>query len=136
MLHRNEDAHMQSKISFAGNVDETMRESFAAFQQDPINRFKVNVRRTHSAQLRHLLSKPDATDLQTFLYEVWNIESKTYLRSRNLELRIFEKPSASVLSVERLLGQSFIDRDAVTLSELEAALASGDLELHGNYIWG
>ncbi len=127
---------MQGMMFFAGKIDETLRESFAAFQQDPLNRFKVNVRRTRAAQLRQLLSNPDAIDLQTFLYEVWNIESKTFLRSRNLELRILVKPSASVFSVERLFGQLFIDRDAVTLSELEAALASGDLELHGNYIWG
>jgi len=126
---------MQSKMPFVGNIEETMKEAFAAFQQDPLNRFKINVRRTRAAQLRQLLSHPDAIDLQTFLYEVWNIESKTYLHNRNLELRIFERPSASVFSVERLLGQPLIDGD-VTLSELETALASGDLQLHGNYIWG
>jgi hypothetical protein len=127
---------MQSKISFAGHIDETMRVSFIKFQHDPMNRFKVNVRRTRSVQLRQLMSSPDAIDLRTFLYEVWNIESKTYLRSRNLELRIFAKPSATVFSLDRLLGQSLIPEDTVTLSELENALASGDLELHGNYIWG
>ncbi len=68
---------MQSKMPFVGNIKETMKEAFAAFQQDPLNRFKINVRRTRAAQLRQLLSHPDAIDLQTFLYEVWNIESKT-----------------------------------------------------------
>src|SRR6266699_6581011 len=101
MPRRNEDAHMQSKMPFVGNIEETMKEAFAAFQQDPLNRFKMNVRRTRAAQLRQLLSHPDAIDLQTFLYEVWNIESKTYLHNHDIDLRIYEK-------LERLLDENVI----------------------------
>lgn len=122
---------MQNMIFPAVNIDETIKESFATFQQNPLNRFKVNVRRTRAAQLRQLLSNPDAIDLQTFLYEVWNIESKTHLHSRNIDLRICEKPTIFSQSIEQLL-----DENVIMLEELETALASDDLELHGNYIWG
>ncbi len=117
---------MQNTMFPAVNINETIKESFAAFQQNPLNRFIVRVRRTRAAQLRQLLSNPDAIDLQMFLYEVWNSESKTHLDSHDIDLRIYEKQS-----LERLP-----DENVITLEGLEAALASGDLELHGNYIWG
>ncbi len=83
---------MQNMMFPSANIEETTRESFAAFQQNPLNRFKVNVRRTRGAQCRQLLSNPDTIDLQTFLHEVWNIESKTHLHSHNIDLQIFENP--------------------------------------------
>jgi len=121
---------MQNIMLPIANIDETIKESFAAFQQNPLDRFKVNVRRTRADQLRKLLSNSALIDMQTFQYEVWNIENKTYLRSRNINLRIFEGPAVFASTIEQLLGQNM-----VTLPELETALASGDLELHGNYIW-
>jgi hypothetical protein len=122
---------MQRVMVFAGDIDETLRESFTTFQKKPLNSFKVNIRRTRAAQLRQMLSNPDAIDLQTFLYEIWNIESKTYLHGHDIDLRIFEKPTMFSPSLEQLL-----DENVTTLEGLEAALATGDLELHGNYIWG
>src|ERR1700694_5762282 len=113
---------MQHRMVFAGDIDETLRESFAAFQNNPLNSFKISVRRTRGAQLRHFLSDPDAIDLQKFLHEVWNIESKTYLHSHNIDLRIFDKPTMFTRSVEQLL-----DENVITLEELESALAKGDL---------
>ena len=76
-------------------VNDTLKESFKEFQQNPLNNFKVNVRRTRAAQLRQLLSSPEAIDLQTFQDEVWNIENKTHLQSRDIDLRIFEAPTMS-----------------------------------------
>ena len=35
---------MQGMMFFAGKIDETFREFFAAFQRDPLNRFKGTVR--------------------------------------------------------------------------------------------
>ncbi|MGH2497979.1 MAG: hypothetical protein ACRDIV_25030 [Ktedonobacteraceae bacterium] len=85
---------MQGSMFFSGKINEALKESFTEFQQDALNRFKVNVRRTRAAQLRQLLSKPEMMDLKKFQFEVWNIETKTYLRSHNIELRIFDKPFA------------------------------------------
>ena len=42
---------MQNMMFPSANIEETTRELFAAFQQNPLNRFKVNVRRTRAAQL-------------------------------------------------------------------------------------
>ena len=111
-------------------VNDTLKESFKEFQQNLLNNFKVNVRRTRAVQLRQLLSNPEAIDLQTFQDEVWNIENKTHLQSSNIDLRIFEAPTMFAPNVEQLLNQ-----EKVTLPELEIALVSGDLELHGNYVW-
>ena len=110
-------------------ISDTFKKAFERFQQDPLNIFKVNVRRTRADQLRGMLADPEAIDLKTFLYEVWGIENKTYLRGRNIDLMIFER-KRDIFSVERLL-----DAGIIKLPELENALASGDLELHGNYIW-
>lgn len=123
---------MQNSMFPAANIDETLKASFTVFQQDPLNRFKINVRRTRAAQLRQMLANPEAIDLPVFLYEVWNIESKTHLHSHshNFELSIFEKPTIFAQSVEQLLAEN-----RITLEELEDALTSGDLELYGNYIW-
>lgn len=121
---------MQNSMFPAAHIDEALKESFAAFQKDPLRRFQIKVRRTRAAQLRQMLASPEVIDLQTFLYEVWNLESKTYLRSSNRELRIAEKPTMFAQGVEQLLTEK-----KITLEALEEALTSGDLELHGNYIW-
>lgn len=111
-------------------ANDTLRESFIAFRQDPSDTFRVNVRRTRAAQIRRLLSNPESVNLDTFQQEVWNIETRTHLRSRNIDLRIAENPTLMAPSVEQLLSE-----EKITIQELEAALLSGDLELHGNYIW-
>ena len=70
-------------------TDDTLKEAFANFQQDPLNNFKVHVRRVRAAQLRSLLSNPASIDLNTFQNEVWNIESRTRLRENNTDFHIF-----------------------------------------------
>ena len=111
-------------------VDDALKGSFEQFRQDPLNPFRVQVRRTRAAQLRQLLSDSAAIDLPTFQSEVWNIETDTYLRSRNIHFSIFGQSNLMQSSIEQLLQQG-----QVTLPELDTGLTSGDLELHGNYIW-
>lgn len=120
---------MQGMMSFAGNIDETLRAAFAEFQEDSIEGFKVNVRRTRAAQLHRLLSDPEKITLPTFQNEVWNIENRTRLRSRNIDFCIFEKKHL-LPSLEQILRQVNI-----TLQDMAEALTTGDLELHGNYTW-
>lgn len=114
----------------AVQVDDALKEAFDQFRQDPLNTFRVNVRRTRATQLRQLLTNSAAIDVATFQREVWNIETDTYLRSRDIHLSIFGQGSLIHSGVEQLLQQG-----QVTLPELEVALTSGDLELHGNYVW-
>src|SRR6266567_1805098 len=110
-------------------TNEILKESFASFRREPLNTFRVNVRRTRAEQLRLLLSKPESIDLKTFQNEVLNFESGSWLRSRNIHFYIFETRSL-MPDLEEL-----IDQGILTLPGLEQALLSGDLELHGNYIW-
>jgi hypothetical protein len=120
---------MQNMMFPVANINETLKESFAAFREDPLEEFKVNVRRTRASQLHQLLSNPETIDLATFQNEIWNIEIRTRLRRRNIDFFIFEKKNL-LPTIEQLLVQGII-----TLPDLAQALVSGDLELHGNYVW-
>jgi hypothetical protein len=65
-----------------------------------------------------LLSNPDAIDLETFNREVWVFESATYLRGKPINL----------------YDEEAFDLEQIT--DVEKAIESGELELHGNYTWG
>ncbi|GAC1637684.1 MAG: hypothetical protein NVS4B9_30700 [Ktedonobacteraceae bacterium] len=113
------------------NDIDKLRSAYARFQRDPLARFIVNLRRTRAGQLRALLADPGAQlDLDTFEREVWRIEYHTYLKSRKLELQFFYRHYEQTQLLKMMAEQH------LTLSELEKALSSGDLELHGNYIFG
>lgn len=88
------------------------------------------MRRTRAAQLRQLLAEPNIIDLKLFQQEVWKFESNTYLRSHDLHFSLFGLGNQLWPCLEQLL-----EPKKVTLSELESALTSNDLEFHGNYIW-
>lgn len=100
---------------------ENLKEEFAKFQQDPLERLRVKTRQTRAGQLRDLLSKPDGINLDIFNREVWLFESVTYLRGEKLETNIFDDKYNFNLD---------------QIQDFEQALANGELELHGNYMWG
>jgi len=112
------------------NDIDKIRSAYAQFQSDPMARFIVNLRRVRAGQIRALLADPTAVDLETFEREVWRIEHRTYLKSRRLELQIFYKYYEQTQLLKVMAEQH------LSLTELDKALHSGELELHGNCIFG
>jgi MoxR-like ATPase len=115
---------------FTTEIDSKLKQAYEQFQQDRMQRFVVNLRRVRAEQLRTLLSEQETLDAATFDYEIWRLESKTYLHGEDIELKVFDKQNGlSILD-------RTIQRGETTLERLELALSVGDLELHGNYMWG
>lgn len=110
--------------------EEELKRAFEQFIQNPMQCFIVNVRRKRASELRELLSGSHILDTATFEREVWHIESQTYLREREFELQLFDKRYGQ----SRL--EQILRNTNITLEELEHALDTNTLELHGNYIWG
>jgi hypothetical protein len=98
----------------------TLKAAFVQFQQDRADRFFVQLRRKRAEQLRQLLSQPDNITPDMFNREVWVLESETLLRGNHI----------------RLMGTNELTISEEMVAELEQALESGELELHGNYVWG
>jgi hypothetical protein len=90
-------------------------------RRDPRWQFQIQQRRTRAAQLRTLLADPDAVTLDLFNREVWVFASKTLLRGQDIG-------STGLLESMEL--------PAGRIAELQQALNTGELELHGNYMWG
>ncbi|HEX3000427.1 MAG TPA: hypothetical protein VHR86_09365, partial [Armatimonadota bacterium] len=98
---------------------EEIRAAFQQFSQDPMERFRVKLRRKRAEQIRELLSNPQAVDVDTFNREVWVLKTEVRLSGKELKDDLFaDKPGA------------------VTPAELEAALEAGELDYKGNSIWG
>lgn len=96
-----------------------LQAAFAAFREDRLERLRIRVREKRASQLRRLLADSSAIDPRLFDTEVWAIESATVLHGQNLKGKIFnEQQPLSTKQIE----------------ELEQALTSDELELHGNYI--
>ena len=85
-----------------------------------LERFHVWIRRQRAEQLRELLAQPSRLDLETFNHEVWSVETAAYLRG--------EKLAPGELSGKPL--------DSARIGDPGQAFADGELELHGNYMWG
>jgi hypothetical protein len=100
-------------------TDERLKALFTAFEHDPLRCFQVKLRRVRAGQIRRLLANPAAVTLDLFNKEVWDFESRTILNGIGIKGMIFGKG----LTPEKL-------------AELDGALESGQLELHGNYVWG
>jgi hypothetical protein len=100
-------------------TDPRLQQAFEAYRQDPTWRFQVELRRLRAGQIRHLLASPQSVTLDAFNREVWAFESATSLRGRSIKGVV--------------LGQSLTDEQ---ISDYEQALQQGQLELHGNYVWG
>lgn len=98
----------------------TLKAAFQQFRSDPFQYFPVKVRYIRAAQIRKLLADPDRITVADFNQEVWPLEYDTRLRGVSIK--------------GQLLGD--LQHDEVRLRDLEQALESGDLKLHGNYIWG
>ncbi|MBN1994015.1 MAG: AAA family ATPase [Anaerolineae bacterium] len=100
-----------------GKMEEKLKAAFLQFQQDSSNHFLVTLRRKRAEQIRALLSNSDEIDLETFNREVWVNQSATYLQGKRIN---FNEPS----DFEKII------------DDIEQAIESSELELHGNYIWG
>ncbi|MEW5957393.1 MAG: AAA family ATPase [Chloroflexota bacterium] len=99
-------------------LEKELKLAYARFQKDVQDRFVVKLRRKRAEELRLLLSNPDGVSLDTFNREVWVPNSGTYLQEKN---------------VSNFENEGF---DLKLISEMEQALEAGELELHGNYMWG
>lgn len=99
---------------------ERLRSELDKFRNNRWMRFLVKLRRKRAGELRHLLSDPDAVDLDTFNHEVWNASSAILLNGDPVDKLIFGK----------------IAPTDEQLSKLEEALDQGSLKIHGNVIWG
>ena len=86
-----------------------------------LEQFHVWIRRQRAEQLRELLAQPSRLDLETFNREVWSVETATYLRG------------AKLVPGEVGGGKSL---DSARIADVRQAFADGELELHGNYMWG
>ena len=105
-------------MDFLKHSTEKLKEAFDAFREDPIQSFRVKLRRVRAGQIRDLLSNPDAVDLAVFNRDIWPAESET------------------LHGTESVTGLSFKDtlaRDRA--AQLEQWLDAGELEFHGNYVW-
>jgi len=98
-------------------TEQKLKLEFVRFQNDPLQRFVVKLRRERAGQLRRLLSNPNSVDSEIFNREVWALASGAYLRGEDVKKEVLGE-----LSQERAV-------------ELEGALDVGNLELHGNYVW-
>ena len=105
--------------STAGHLT-TLTSAFAEFKQDHVEQLRLTLRRERAKQLRELLSDPDAIELDVFHKEAWNFESSTLLNGEEVKGRVFGKSECA----------------PKFLKQLEQALGSNALELHGNYTWG
>ncbi len=98
----------------AGTSVAALRPVFERFKQDPGSRLTVRMRRERARQLRELLADPEAVDLDTFNREVWVHDSGTFLHEDGRKKKVAET-----------------DR-----GELAAGFDTGNVEFHGNNIWG
>lgn len=94
--------------------------AFEEFRSSEIERFRVKVRRVRAKQLRELLRDPETLTLDIFNREVWQLDSGASV-------------GGEPMSVSRLFSEELTVDEARSLN---AALDAGQLELHGNCIWG
>jgi hypothetical protein len=101
-------------------ITQALKDEYAAFAASELEQFRVGIRRERATELRELLANPDQMTLEIFNHEVWRVNEYFALDGQRFPIReLFDKP----LSPERL-------------SELSKALTAGELELHGNCLWG
>ena len=98
----------------------TLSSAFNKFHADTVEQMRVYLRRKRAEQLRDLLANVDAIDFDTFNRDVWVFESRT------------------LLDGEEIKGQLFPDQDLSPeyCDHIRAAVDAGQLEMHGNYVWG
>ena len=96
----------------------SLDDAFERFHTDPVEQFRVEVRRKRAEQLRRTLSQPENITLDAFNKDVWAIETSTRLGDENL----------------KLFGT--IPPDSKRIPEFQAALDADQFEFRGNYVWG
>ena len=102
-------------------VSEYLARRFAEFHSDPLQQFRVRLRRFRAAQLRDLLAHPEALTLDDFNHEIWRLETRALVDG-------VQTHSGEIFNVHGMSNER--------LAELDDALARGRLEYHGNSIWG
>jgi hypothetical protein len=102
-------------------VSDALMQRFAEFQGDPLQQFRVRLRRHRAGEMRDMLADPAAITLEWFNQNVWRLESQTLVDGT--PIKTGEVFNLAGMSDERL-------------RELDGALAAGTLEFHGNAIWG
>jgi hypothetical protein len=93
--------------------------AFQRYRQDPVQRLRVRVRRARSDELRRRLADDERIGLETFNRDVWQFESSTLCDGEEIKGVLFQDP----LELTRQ-------------QQIDDALGTGRLELHGNYVWG
>lgn len=102
------------------NISAQVRDAFERFRNDPEAQFVVKLRRHHAGDIRKLLSDIERLDLSTFNKEVWVYATSAKLGEKDVTKKLnFTVPIPPA-----------------DLKELSQALNAGQLELHGNFIWG
>jgi AAA domain (dynein-related subfamily) len=108
-------------VSVVGTADEVSRAALDEFRDSAPGRLWLRVRRQRAAALRELLAVPDSVTLEMFNREVWPLESESVLRGHPAKL---------------VTGSGEIRWESAEAADLLEALDAGELELHGNYMWG
>lgn len=123
LLHRNPELRSiaEGKAVDSPVVDGPLLAAFNRFKSDPSAQFVVRLRRHRAEQIRDLLGDPDAIDLELFNRDVWVYASSAKCQAEDV------KPVLSAATVT--IPPDVLDR-------LNTGLQSGQLELHGNFIWG
>lgn len=78
----------------------------------------VRLRQIRAGHIRSILSKEPSISLDAFNREVWLLDTNSKIRSSGKKVGNIENP----LSIEGIV-------------EIERALQTDDLELHGNFVW-
>ncbi|GCF11082.1 hypothetical protein [Dictyobacter arantiisoli] len=113
------------------NDVDKLRAAYVNFRHDPLANFIVHVRQQRAGQIRTLLADPESLpDVETFDREVWCLESRTYLHSHRIDLQLYFKYYEQTKLLKTMAEQN------LKIHDLEKALLAGQLELHGNYIYG
>ena len=96
-----------------------VKDIFDRFRRNPVEQFRINLRRTRAKQISQMAKLPDTIGLEFFNREIWELESSTILNGVEIRGEFFDEQ----LSLERA-------------EDLAEALTENKIELHGNYSWG
>ena len=101
-------------------MEDGAKAAFNQFRQNLADALWVRLRQQRAAELRQLLSDPNAIDLETFNREVWRLESSSSIDGRDT----------------KFLFSRTLPIPEIELPWLQEALGARTLEFHGNSIWG
>ncbi len=122
LLHRNPELRgiAEGKGIEPPIVEKYISDAYARFKTDPTAQFVVRLRRHRAQQIREFLSDSDAVNLDQFNREVWVFASSANAQGADVR---------KLLSVPATIPPDDLNR-------LESQLQSGQLDLHGNFMWG